>query len=307
MNQNRMQNPLLLGFIILSLILHLLLLYLVPAMNLSPKTKKTPDRVVVTMRPVPTQQERELDLTPEPKLNKPRETPAKRLAETNQVVAKEQAPQGDAFEDTRPDAPAPAAAKPSTTIVARQAEAEPSPDTSVALVEEGHKPAVKPEASALPQTTLPNLSPEAFLTLPEATKTRMAQDFRQKYRKDVEKGDAVWLDTEQDLLFSIFERLRTNIYNVWNYPEESSRRGEAGTCLLRFTLNRSGDLIGTPEVLESSGFTRLDKEAVAAVRKGASYGPLSRFYEKDSLTIMAFFRYDLKRIGTRRPGDIFGN
>jgi protein TonB len=307
MNQNRMQNPLLLGFTILSLILHLLLLYLVPGMTLFPKAEKKPDRVVVTMRPAPLPQERELDLIPDPKLDKPRETPAKRLAETNQVVKEEQAPQGDAFEDTRPDAPAPASTKPKTTVVARPAEAEPSPDTSVALVEEGHKPTTLPGSEALPETTLPNLSPEAFLTLPEATKTRIAQDFRQKYRPDVEKGDAVWLDTEQDLLFSIFERLRTNIYNVWNYPEESSRRGEAGTCLLRFTLDRRGELTGTPEILESSGFPRLDNEAVAAVRKGASYGPLPRTYDKDRLTIMAFFRYDLKRIGSRRPGDIFGN
>ena len=229
-----------------------------------------------------------------------------RLAQANQVVKKEQAPQGEAFEDTRPDAPAPAAEKPKTTIVARQAEAEPSPETSVALVREGIKPAAKPESKTLPETTMPNLTPEAFLTLPEATKTRIAADWRQKYREDVEKGDSVWLDTEQDLLFSVFERLRANIYNVWNYPEESSRRGEAGTCLLRFTLNRRGELIGTPEVLESSKFSRLDKEAVAAVHKGSPYGPLPRAYDKDNLTIMAFFRYDLQRVGTRRPGDIFG-
>jgi periplasmic protein TonB len=306
MNQNRMQNPLLLGFTILSLILHLLLLYLVPGLSLFPKAKESPDRVVVTMVPSKERLERELDLTPDPDLVKPRDTPAKRLAEANQVVKQEQAPEGDAFEDTRPDAPAQASEDPKTAIVARQAEVEAGSETAVALLKESNKPTAKPESAALPETTLPNLSPEAFLTLPEATKTRMAKDWRQKYREDVEKGDAVWLDTEQDLLFSVFERLRANIYNVWNYPGESARRGEAGTCLLRFTLNRRGELLENPDVLESSGFPRLDKEAVAAVRKGAPYGPLPRTYEKESLTIMAFFRYDLRRSSMRRPGDIFG-
>jgi len=305
MNPNRMQNPLLLGFTILSLILHLLLLYLVPGMRLFPKAPEKPDRVVVTMVPYQKTLDRELDLTPDPKLDKPRDTPAKRLAQTNQVVVKEQAPKGDAFEDTRPDAPAQAASQPKTTIVARQAEAEPSQETAVALIKEGSKPAAKPESKTLPESTLPNLSPEAFLTLPEASKTRIAKDWRQKYRADVETGDVVWLDTEQDLLFSVFERLRANIYNVWNYPGEAARRGEAGTCLLRFTLNRRGELVDKPEVLESSGFPSLDKEAVAAVRKGSPFGPLPRSYEKESLTIMANFRYDLRRSGMRRPGDIF--
>lgn len=306
MNLNRLQNPLLLGFILLSLILHLLLIYLVPDPSRWSAPAEQPDRLAVKLLPVTDTRERELDLTPDPQLDKPRDTPAKRLAETNQVVEQEQAPAGDAFEDTRPDAPAAAAEQPKTSIVARQAEAEPSSEPSVTVTPEGKQPAPQAESATLPETTLPNLSPEAFLTLPEASKTRIAKDWRQKLREDVATGDAVWLDTEQDLLFSVFERLRANIYNVWNYPEEASRRGEAGTCLLRFTLNRKGELAGTPEVLESSTFARLDKEAVAAVRKAAPFGPLPRSYEKETLTIMAYFRYDLRRSGSRRPGDIFG-
>ena len=57
--------------------------------------------------------------------------------------------------------------------------------------------------------------------------------------------------------------------------------------------------------LESSGYPTLDREAVAAVYRGAPYGQLPSTYGEDSLKIMAFFQYRLS-ISNQRGGDIFG-
>jgi len=304
MNQTRLQNPLLLGFILLSLLLHLLLIYLVPELDLFPVPPK-PDRVVVEMRPVPEPRERELDLAPHPELEKPRTKPAKRLAAADQVVEKETAPQGESLEDMRPDSAAPQAS------TSRPAHTAPPPqpverEAAQREAAEGTSRTVTP-SEPLPPSVAPLPDLKSLLQLPVNTMARLEETWRQKYRADVEQGDVVWLDTEQDLLFSFFQRLRNGIYNVWNYPPQAARRGEAGTCLIRMTFDRQGELVRSPELLESSGFPELDREALAAVRKGSPYGPLAKSYPKDELTVMAFFRYDLTRSGTRRPGDIFGN
>ena len=133
-----------------------------------------------------------------------------------------------------------------------------------------------------------------LLKLPSSTISRLDDQLRTKYREEVEEGDSVWLDTEKDILISFYQRLRSGIYRVWNYPAKSRERGETGICLIRMTFNRDGT-VKKVELLESSGFPRLDREAVAAVYKGAPYGKLPKAYKKEDLSILAFFRYTIDR------------
>jgi protein TonB len=145
---------------------------------------------------------------------------------------------------------------------------------------------------------MPSLDQLTRLT--PTTMAKLESDWRRKYREGVEKGDTVWLDTEQDLLISFFKRFRTNIYNVWNYPESARLREEEGRCLLRISVSRQGT-IDDVELLESSGSYVLDEEAMRAVRKGAPYGPLPAAYPHPQLNIMGYFSYNLSRATTRAP------
>jgi protein TonB len=133
---------------------------------------------------------------------------------------------------------------------------------------------------------------------------KQIDEWRRKYRTDVEEGDAVWLDTEKDLLISFFQRFRDNIYGVWNYPARAAERGEEGTCLLKITVNRDGT-VDKVQLMESSGHRVLDDAAIAAVHKGSSYGRISKHYKEETLTIFAFFQYNLRQAHSRRPGDIY--
>jgi protein TonB len=304
MTSEQRQNRIITGFILLSLLLHLLLL-LLPKDKLFPE-EAPPEPVYVEVRP-PQQQERELDLPIRKELEKPREKPAKRLAEKDQVVEKEKAPEGKDTEDrekiVRSPKPAPKAppkeqTKPRKEVV----EKKPEPDLELPFSPDGwkQKPEKKQSREVPDLQTLTQISPAAL--------SKIESDWRRKYRADVARGDTVWMDSQQDLLHSFMRRFRTNVYNVWNYPGSAAQRGQQGTCLLRITIDRQGN-IGNVELLESSGHRILDDEAMTAVREGATYGPLPRAFPHEELKIMAFFDYRLNgsvnRSSRRRPGAIY--
>lgn len=285
MDLKRRQDLLIASFLLLSLLLHLLLLLLPETGLLQPAAPPQP--VYVEMRP-PQRRDRELDLPVRPPPPKPRETPAKRLGPEDQVVKRETAPPGEDSEDRQRRVPAPRlrAQQPIPPVPpAVAAPAEPQRP----LAPQGDRPAAV--ESPVPATT-PSL--KELTTLSPTTMARLDRDWRKKLREGVEKGDTVWLDTEQDLLISFFRRFRTNIYNVWNYPERARMREEEGQCLLRIVISRQGT-VDSVELLQSSGSRDLDEEAVRAVRMGAPYGPLPGAYPHPQLNIMAYFRYTLSR------------
>jgi protein TonB len=304
MTPEQRQNRIITGFILLSLLLHLLLL-LLPKDKLFPE-QAPPEPVYVEVRP-PQQQERELDLPIRKELEKPREKPAKRLAEKDQVVEKEMAPEAQDTEDREkvvrspqptPKAPPKEQPKPREEVV----EEKPKPDLELPFTPDGwkQKPEKRQSREVPDLKTLTQISPE--------TLSSIESDWRRKYRADVARGDTIWMDSQQDLLHSFMRRFRTNIYNVWNYPSSAAQRNQQGTCLLRITIDRRGN-VSNVQLLESSGHRVLDEEAISAVRQGATYGPLPRAYKHEDLKIMAFFDYRLSGSSSsysrRRPGAIY--
>jgi protein TonB len=277
MNSHSRQDALLVAFAVLSLLLHLALLHLLPADRLMTAPARKEPVYVEVRSPQPQVRPRELDVPPDVRPRPPRQKPAKRLAPVDHVAPKETAPKGDAADDRRPSAPA---------------VASPAPGASSARPSDAGR-----------------IDPDALdLGLPQVTRDRYHGEWRNKSRPDVAEGDAVWLDTEKDLLASFFQRFRNNIYQVWNYPRPAAERGESGTCLLKIVINRDGS-VEEVKPIESSGHPTLDREAVAAVYRGATYGDLPRNYPKEKLTILAYFQYRLSSGAagfSGRAGDIFG-
>lgn len=304
MTAEQRQNRIITGFILLSLLLHLLLL-LLPKLKLFPEAN-IPEPVYVEVRPM---QQRELDLPIRKELEKPRTKPAKRLAERDQVVEKEMAPEGKDTEDRQkmvrapepvPQTPPPTKPQPKPRTETMPEKTEPTPDLRETLEGWKLKPEKKPSPKVPDLQTLTRISPR--------TLAKIESDWRRKYRDDVARGDTVWMDSQQDILFGFMRRFRDKIYNVWNYPAIAKRREQQGTLLVRITIDRKGN-VSNVELLESSGHRSLDDEAIRAIRKGATYGPLPRVYPNKELKIMAFFQYRLGGGNTwsyrRRPGAIY--
>jgi len=288
MTAEQRQNRIITGFVLLSLLLHLLLL-LVPKDRLFP-AEMAPPPVYVEVRP-PQPLDRELDLPIREELEKPREKPAERLAEKDQVVEKETAPEGQDTEDRepvvqapqpvpRPQPPTPPQPEPSP----EKPKADESDQTLAETLEGWKQKKTEPPPKVPDLQTLTQISPQAM--------AQIERDWRQKYRKDIERGDTVWMDTQQDLLISFMRRFRNNIYGVWNYPESARRQNQQGSCLLRITVDRNGNITDVI-LMESSGYRVLDDEAMRAVRQGATYGPLPRAYPNEYLHIMALFNYQM--------------
>ena len=306
MDFTQRQNRLTTGFFLISLLLHLLLL-MIPESSLFNQTVK-PEPVYVEVRP-PEIRDRELDLPVRPELEKPREEPAKRLGPADQVVEQERAPEGEDTEDmqrvvkSQPAKQQPAVAQQTKTEPTRQEDKpapESEPDVARRITTEAESK-VSPEAQTTPQP-LPDL--KTLTQISPSTMAQIERDWRRKYREDVMKGDTVWMDTQQDLLISFMRRFRDNIYGVWNYPSYAAERNQHGTCLLRITVDRQGNVLDV-KLLESSGYRILDEEAIRAVKAGASYGPLPRAYQNPDLKIMAFFQYNAGQRMNRRAGRLY--
>ncbi len=301
MTYEQRQNYITTGFILLSLLMHLLLL-LIPKEGLLPE-EAPPEPVFVEVRPCQPR-ERELDIPIREELEKPRKEPAKRLAEKNQVVEKEMAPEGKDTEDRKQAVRTPPAPQTAPKATAQKKRAETphktkSTQTAPATPQGWRRPETKPAPNIPDLATLTQISPN--------TLAQIETDWRRKYREDIERGDTVWMNTEQDLLISFMRRFRDYIYGVWNYPSSAVMREQEGTCLVRVTVDRQGNVTDVI-LLESSGYRTLDEEVLRAVRKGATYGPLPRAYPNENLKIMAFFQYHLSGVvkkHRRRPGDIY--
>lgn len=285
MELNHRQNLLIAGFLLLSLLLHLLLL-LLPKSGLLRFAEPTPP-VYVEIRP-PLQRDRELDLPLRPPPPRPRETPAKRLGPQDQEVKRETAPSGKDAEDTPRSRPA-LRPRMQTTPLPAPPPAPVLPEPRRPVAADGDHPAADEQPAPRPAPELKDLT-----TLTPATMAKLESDWRKKYREGVAKGDTVWLDTEQDLLISFFKRLKEGIYRVWNYPARAKQHGEQGQCLLRIIVNRAGT-VEDIALLVSSGSHDLDNEAIRAVYQGQPYGPLPSAYPHELLNIMAYFNYSLSR------------
>ncbi len=291
--------PYLFLFILLSVSVHLLVLFLFPAYRGAPPGPR-PEPIQVEMREL--SQPRELEALRAPP-TKPREDPARRLGPEDQVAEREKAPKGSDAEERAPSPAAPSTVEPAEATTPTKAQSEAPPEVKSPpeyRMPQAPSPSPSPAPRSLTrQELLPPLAPRPaprlkdLLALAPSTLERELEGLRQKYRKDVEEGDALWLDMEKDLLHSFFQRFRNNIYNVWNYPLSAREREHEGTALLQVTVNRSGE-VEEVKLMESSGWPELDREAIEAVYDGAPYGNLPRSFKRDNLTVFAFFQYRLR-------------
>jgi protein TonB len=111
-----------------------------------------------------------------------------------------------------------------------------------------------------------------------------------KGSRNVPKEDTVELNTTEYKYLSYFLKLKRQIEGVWNYPKASKINREQGELLLIFTLSSNGNLEDV-KLLETSGYPRLDNEALRAIRVAAPYIPFPKAWDLERLNIKAGFIY----------------
>ncbi|MFO7831352.1 MAG: TonB family protein [Desulfuromonadaceae bacterium] len=291
----------LLLFIVLSLGVHVLLLFLGPY---SAKEDEPAEDEPTYVEIQPMREERETAKAIQP-IEKEVET--HRLGEANQEVEQEEAPEGHDQEDSAPSVPQIAAQEEPDTQETSPEETQEQPEEQAQPeeTEPQPEPEPEPETDAEPReqqdearepqpepSTEPMPKMEQLLQSSNHAAADIARETRVKHRPDVARGEAVWLNMKHDLLFSFFSRFKKGIYGVWNYPHESVQRGEQGTALLEIIINRDGS-VEDVNLLSGAEFERLNREAIAAVFKAGPYGSLPESYPEEKLRIKAYFHYQL--------------
>jgi periplasmic protein TonB len=105
-------------------------------------------------------------------------------------------------------------------------------------------------------------------------------------------GDTVSLDTKELKYLSYFAHIKRRIERVWSYPQDAVANGLQGQLHLKFILARNGQVTNV-ELLRSSGFKVLDKEAWDAVVNAGPFGPFPAMISDEELHITARFSYVL--------------
>jgi TonB family protein len=77
------------------------------------------------------------------------------------------------------------------------------------------------------------------------------------------------------------------------YPSDAVSRGEQGTAIVAFTLDRSGNLLNS-QIKQSSGYASLDREAVELLSRINRFPPFPTDFQKDTVTLTVPIKF---RIG----------
>jgi TonB family protein len=98
--------------------------------------------------------------------------------------------------------------------------------------------------------------------------------------------------------FAHIKDRKDRIERVWRYPSAVVTQRLQGQLLLLFILQRSGQ-IKVVELLRSSGFKALDKEAWDAIMTAGPFEPFPAHLPQDELHIRARFSYTLDTVEQR--------
>jgi protein TonB len=292
-----------LPFIALSILFHLLLvllyLLLYPPDRQAVKPKEKPEFIEITQVPIPKEKETE----------PPEET--KRLAERSH-----QAPEEKTKDDFTKEGAVSTLPQPKQPGQAKKTEEKTQPSKQSKEVKTAKKepkkevstdksrqvasiPKVEKDSELarkrLEERKTPDLSKEdLFSALPRQYSQQQQETQEFLGARNIEKKeDTVDFNTTEFKYISYFNKLKRQIEGVWNYPELSRLRGEQGELFLIFTIRRDGQLEDV-KLINSSGYARLDDEAIRAIDVAAPFPPFpSQWGSLERLNVRAVFRYQI--------------
>ncbi len=99
-------------------------------------------------------------------------------------------------------------------------------------------------------------------------------------------------DTRQTVYTIYLDQVKENIVRAWRYPEQASEERDEGKVDVEFTILKDGRLLDV-RILQSSGFSSLDREAIRAVGAASPFKPIPDQMGVPKLPIRFTFNYTL--------------
>ena len=258
------------AFLLFSILLHLVV---VNEIDLTPEFKKKPDPISVSVvpkdKPQPQAESKQETKRPNKTIE---DTPINEELETD-VDQMEHVPEvGSEKEDKKAKADKQGEQQ-------RKAEKETQVDTL---------------ANDKSDIEVPKIAPDKEFSKEQIDGVLNPDDIIEKYAKEggkVTGEDSVSMQYVKLKYQSYFYKFSRRLYHVWLYPRDAAMRGEHGTVRIAFVISRTGMISGI-NVIRSSGYPDLDREAVLALKKTAGV-PLPQSYKLNFLRVDAYFQYVL--------------
>lgn len=256
-----------------------------------PKPVQNPSSPSPPSLPKPPLQAQPLPEPPAPATERPAREPAKPPAAP---PVKPPAPEPRRQERAKAEIPPP---KPAPKASSERRE----PRRLAKLPEPAERPAPTPNSKVIPPSVpkaesppAPEQSPPRFLgRIPLLTGDDLEKYARVRASDQrTSSGDTISLDTQELKYLSYFAHIKRRIERVWTYPPEAIAGGLQGQLHLKFVLQRNGQ-VKTVELVRSSGWKVLDKEAWDAVVNAGPFNPFPPLIPEDELHITARFTYVL--------------
>lgn len=89
------------------------------------------------------------------------------------------------------------------------------------------------------------------------------------------------------------DMIRQKIQSAIIYPLEARKGGIEGRPIVRFTITSNGELVRV-ELIQTSGFSILDEEAVAAIKRASPFPEIPKSLQKETLTCVQGLAFVLK-------------
>jgi periplasmic protein TonB len=278
---------------------------ILPKEQAAPVEPSPPARAQVQEEPQPQVASPPTQVTPKPApevaVKRPSSPPRR------QETAKATTPKAERSPSEQPEPkrmaklPEPAERPPPRSSLERAPAEQPEPKRMAKLPESaeqtpgGSRPELKPSVrpglespSLLEQPALPRFGRVPLLSGEDLEKYAQVRSSDQSSSS----GGAVSLDTKELKYLSYFAYLKRRIERVWTYPSDAIANGLQGQLHLKFVLRRNGQL-KTVELLRSSGYKVLDKEAWDAVVNAGPFESFPPTIPEDELHITARFTYVL--------------
>jgi len=129
-----------------------------------------------------------------------------------------------------------------------------------------------------------------YLTVKSNSPWTLPSEMENTNPSPFEAEATVSLDSQDLKYVSYLSEIKKKIEPKWHYPERAKKIGLQGKLALYFSIVRDGHL-DRLKLLNSSGHSLLDKEALKAVRGAAPYYPLPKRLKITRLNILATFEY----------------
>ncbi|MBA1154562.1 energy transducer TonB family protein [Microvirga mediterraneensis] len=156
----------------------------------------------------------------------------------------------------------------------------PPPETIVAKPLE-EKPARKPEKKKPPKPAERKPPPRRSVAEPKPLPSDARQGQASASRENM-GGQAAAADptARNRYLASLVASLRNRL----RYPDVARSQGVTGIATVRFTMDRSGRIVGA-SLVRSAGHAALDRAALAAASPGSSLPPIPDFIPQTTFTV----------------------